>query len=79
MVEVCPNPGSWLIEDLERTLHHQLAATTLPHLLLDREVLAARMQVGSNRRAAFCGVRVLDVEVTTIEVELNPGVLRWVR
>lgn len=78
-VETCPDPATPLLEELERTTRRELAAAVLPQLLVGRDLLAARIRAGCGREAARSGVRVLEVEVTTVEVELSRAVLRWVR
>ena len=76
-VETQPDAATRLIHDLDRITHHGVAGATLPQLLFDREVLAARLQLALGARATTWGVRVLDVEITTAEVELNSEVLCW--
>ena len=76
-VETQPDATTRLIHDLDRITHHGVAGATLPQLLFDREVLAARLQLALGARATTWGVRVLDVEITTAEVELNSEVLCW--
>ena len=78
-LETHPDIATRLVDDLERSTHHALAAATLPQLLFGRELLATRLQVAANRRTIGWGVRLLDVEVTNVEVELSREVLRWVR
>jgi regulator of protease activity HflC (stomatin/prohibitin superfamily) len=76
-VETQPDTATRLIDDLDRITNYWVASATLPQLLFSREVLAARVQVTAARRATTCGVRVLDVQITMAEVELNREVLRW--
>jgi regulator of protease activity HflC (stomatin/prohibitin superfamily) len=78
-VETQPDAATRLIDDLDRITQHGVSSATLPQLLFGREVLAARLQVAVARRATTWGVRVLDVEITTAEVELNREVLCWMR
>jgi len=81
LVAVATRPYAFtrLIDDLERITHHEVSRTSLPTLLEDRELLAARLKYALSARASTWGVRVLDVEMTTVEAELDREVLRWVR
>jgi regulator of protease activity HflC (stomatin/prohibitin superfamily) len=68
-----------LIDDLERITHHEVSNASLPQLLEDRELLATRLQVAMSAQALTGGVHVLDIEITTVEAELDRTVLRWMR
>lgn len=74
-----PYATNRLIDDLERITHHEVSRTSLPTLLEDRELLAARLEAALGARTPTWGIEVLDVEMTTVEAELDREVLRWVR
>ena len=74
-----PPSACQLVEDLQRIARHEVASLTLPHLLRGRAPLATRLEVACGHRATTYGLRVLDVEVMSVDVELSGEALRWLR
>ncbi len=74
-----PYAAARLVDDLERITHHEVCKASLAQLLEDRELLSTRLQAALSARALTVGIQVLDVEITTVEAELDREVLRWMR
>jgi regulator of protease activity HflC (stomatin/prohibitin superfamily) len=78
-IETRSHVSTQLIDDLERITRHEVSEASLPQLLEDREHLATRVLTALSARSLTRGVRVLDVEIITVEAELHREVLRWMR